>query len=163
MTLSWSFNGTQGQMSWGKLKDNIWFTIYVFHAKFDKMFHLGDIQPFEFLYVFLINYGQNVLSLWNIASWKRNDLDLPCQFHQRSNVKMWSERPYMTYYMYFIQTLIIWCTVYEKQPLERSATLIWPLNVIQCQRSQGQLKYHIWLYMCFIQTLVTACTISEIL
>ena len=31
--------------------------------------------------------------------------------------------------MYFIQTLIIWCTIYETQPLERSVTLIWPLNV----------------------------------
>ena len=30
--------------------------------------------------------------------------------------------------IYFIQTLIRWCTIYEKQPLERSVTLIWPLN-----------------------------------
>ena len=51
---------------------------------------------------------------------------------------------YMTYYIYFIQTLIIWCTIYEKQHLERSVTLIWPLNVIQGQRSQGQLKDHIY-------------------
>ena len=36
--------------------------------------------------VFLINYGQNMLSLWNISRWKPNDLDLPFQFHQRSNV-----------------------------------------------------------------------------
>ena len=41
----------------------------------------------------------------------------------------------MTYYMYFIQTLIIWCTIYEKQPFEISVTLIWPLNVIQGQWS----------------------------
>ena len=40
----------------------------------------------DFLYVFLINYGHNVLSLWNIAHWKPNDLDLPFQFHQRSTV-----------------------------------------------------------------------------
>ena len=56
----WKF--IQGQMSWGKLFID------------------------DFLFVFLINYGQNVLSLWNIAHWKPNDLDLPFQFHQRSNV-----------------------------------------------------------------------------
>ena len=54
----------------------------------------------------------------------------------------------MTYYMYFIQTLVIWCTINEIQPLERSVTLIWPLKVIQGQRSQGQLKDHIWLRIC---------------
>ena len=37
----------------------------------------------DFLYMLLINYGQNVLSLWNIACWKPNDLDLPFQYHQR--------------------------------------------------------------------------------
>ena len=42
MTLIWPFNATQGQISWGKLKDHIWFNIYVFHATFDKMLHLGD-------------------------------------------------------------------------------------------------------------------------
>ena len=30
----------------------------------------------------------------------------------------------------------------------RSVTLIWPLKVIQGQRSQGQLKDHIWLCIC---------------
>ena len=59
----------------------------------------------------------------------------------------------------------VWCTIHEKQPLERYVTLIWPINVIQGQRSQGQLKDHNYmtLYMCFIQTLVTACPVSEIL
>ena len=43
MILIWPYNATQSQMQWGKLKDHIWFTIYVFHAKFDKkMLHLGD-------------------------------------------------------------------------------------------------------------------------
>ena len=37
----------------------------------------------------------------------------------------------MTYYMYFIQTLIIWCTIYETQPFEMYLTLIWPLKLIQ--------------------------------
>ena len=67
--------------------------IYMFHAKFDMMLHWFDLERLskvkclevnlwfieDFLYVFQINYGQNVLSLWNIASWKPNDL----QFHQR--------------------------------------------------------------------------------
>ena len=39
----------------------------------------------------------------------------------------------MTYYMYFIQTLVIRCTINELQPLESSVTLIWPLKVIQGQ------------------------------
>ena len=30
----------------------------------------------------------------------------------------------MTYYMYFIQTLIILCTIYETQPLKSYVTLI---------------------------------------
>ena len=54
----------------------------------------------------------------------------------------------MTYYMYFLQTLVIRCTINETQPLERSVTLIWPLKVIQGQRSQGQLKDHTWLCIC---------------
>ena len=80
-------------MSWGKLKYHIWFTIYVFHAKCDMIdapFRRCNllkvvICPWkviqvqfkclevnwqfidDFLYVFLINYGQNVLSVWNIA------------------------------------------------------------------------------------------------
>ena len=49
----------------------------------------------------------------------------------------------MTYYMYFIQTLVKRCTINEIQPLERSVTLILPLKVIQGQRSPGQLKDHI--------------------
>ena len=49
----------------------------------------------------------------------------------------------MTYYMYFI-----WCTIYETPSLERYVTLIWPLKVIQGQRSQGKLKDHIWLCIC---------------
>ena len=81
--------------------------IYVFQVKFDMMLHLEDTRPWfdlerlsnvkclevnwwfidDFIYVFLINYVQNVLSLWNIASWKPNYLDLPLHFHQRSNVK----------------------------------------------------------------------------
>ena len=53
----------------------------------------------------------------------------------------------MTYYMYFIQTLVKRCTINEIQPLERSVT----------ERS------YMTLYMYFIQTLVTACIVSEIL
>ena len=49
----------------------------------------------------------------------------------------------MTYYMYFIQTLVISCTINEIQPLERSVTLILALKVIQGQKSQGHLKDHI--------------------
>ena len=48
----------------------------------------------------------------------------------------------------FHKTSIIWCTIYETQPLERYVTLIWPMKVIQGQRSQGQLKDHIWLCIC---------------
>ena len=37
----------------------------------------------------------------------------------------------MTYYMYFIQTLVIRCTINVIQPLERYVTLILPLKVVK--------------------------------
>ena len=67
----------------------------------------------------------------------------------------------MTYYMYFIQTLVIRCTINVIQPLERYVTLIRPLKVIQGQRSTE--RSYMTSYMYFIQTLVTACTVSKIL
>ena len=42
MTLILPFNATLRSNVMGKLKDYTGFTIYVFHATFDKMFHLGD-------------------------------------------------------------------------------------------------------------------------
>ena len=38
-------------------------------------------------------------------------------------------RPYVTYYMQFNKTLIIWWTIDQIQPLENSVTLIWPFKV----------------------------------
>ena len=63
--LIWPLNATQGQMSWGKLKDHIWFTIYVyvFHATFYMMLNLGDT-----------------------TFWKSCDLDLTLKSYPRSNV-----------------------------------------------------------------------------
>ena len=54
-----------------------------------------------------------------------NQMTLVCPLiNQRSNAIRETERPYMTYYVYFIQTLVIRCTINEIQPLERSVTLI---------------------------------------
>ena len=72
---------------------------------------------------------------------------------------------YMTYYMCFIQTLIIPCPVYEIQPVKSSCDLyltvkghlIWSMFLMQTERLYMTLK------MCFIETLVLACTVSEIL
>ena len=84
-------------MSWGKLKDHIWFIISCtiwYDAPFRRYNLLKVMRPWfdlerlskfkcfqvnwyfieDFLYVFLINYGQNLVSSWNIASWKPNDL-----------------------------------------------------------------------------------------
>ena len=72
----------------------------------------------------------------------------------------------MTYYMYFIHTFIIWCNINEIQPVESYATLIQPLQVIQCKRSWGNLKYHIELSICVSYTmyiLSIVLTVSEIL
>ena len=43
--------------------------------------------------------------------------------------------------------------------------MIWPLNVIQCQRSWGELKDHTSFTICvsYVYTLVITCIISEIL
>ena len=64
----------------------------------------------------------------------------------------------MTYYMCFIQTLIMRCTVYEIQTVESYGTFILHLKVIQGQRSKRKLKsLYMTLYMCSIETLVIAC------
>ena len=52
-----------------------------------------------------------------------------------------SERPYVTYYMYFIQTLVIRCTINEIQPLERYVTLIWPLKIIKGHKVNWKIIY----------------------
>ena len=70
-----------------------------------------------------ITYNQCLFYLWKTASWKLNDLYLNFQCHPMSNVIWWTERPYMTYYMRFIQTLIIRCTVYDI-PVESYVTFI---------------------------------------
>ena len=41
MTLIWPFNATQGQMSWGKLKDHIYDLLWVYEKNY-MMLHLGD-------------------------------------------------------------------------------------------------------------------------
>ena len=41
----------------------------------------------------------------------------------------------MTYYMCFIETCVITCTIQKMQPIKNSITLIRPLMVIQGQRS----------------------------
>ena len=64
--------------------------------------------------------------------------------HPRSKVIKSTERPYTTYYMCFIETCIITCTIQKIQPIKNSITLILPLQVIQGQRSWGQLRDHIY-------------------
>ena len=42
MTLILPFNATQGQMSWGKLKDHIIYDLLCVYEKLYMMLHLGD-------------------------------------------------------------------------------------------------------------------------
>ena len=70
----------------------------------------------------------------------------------------------MTYYMYFIQILVIRCTINVIQPLENVCDL--DLTFKGNPRSKvtrSTERSYMTLYMYFIQTLVTACTVSEIL
>ena len=70
----------------------------------------------------------------------------------------------MTYYMYFIQTLVIRSTINVIQPLEKACDL--DLTFKGNPRSKvtrSTERSYMTLYMYFIQTLVTACTVSEIL
>ena len=155
--LNLTSNATKGKMSRGKLKDHIWFTMCLWKNSCDAPFrshvtfwsHVTLIRPWKFvqgqmswgkllvhrwfLMCVSLNYGQNVLSLWNIAHWKPNDLDLPFQFHQRSNViHVINKVNWKAIYdlLYVFHTHFIWCTIYETQSLGRSVTLIWHLKVI---------------------------------
>ena len=47
-----------------------------------------------------------------------------------------------------VETCVITCIIQKIQPIKNSITLIWPLNVIQGQRSWGQLRDDIWLTIC---------------
>ena len=76
-------------------------------------------------YVFLINFSHNMLHLWQTANWKLTDLDLTFQCRPRSIFLRCTEMPYMTYYICFIQTLILRCTIYEIQPVESYVTSIY--------------------------------------
>ena len=40
-----------------------------------------------------------------------------------------------------LQTLIIWCTIYETQPFDRSVTLIWPLKETQGHKVNWKIIY----------------------
>ena len=131
----------------------IYDSLHVFHTKYDhNMYHLWDTVTWKvhdlelplmstkvkshyvnwkaiqciyiIIYVFYIHFCHNMHNLWDTAHLKLNDLDLTFQDNPRSKVIMSTERQYITSYMYFIQTLIIRCTVYEMQPLENSVTLI---------------------------------------
>ena len=94
-------------------------------------------------FVFVINFSHNMLHLWKTSSWKLNDLDLTYQCHPRSNFIRWTGRPYMPYYMCFIQTFIIRCTVsgilaeidHKIGPFWPSK---WPLNWIHTFHILGQ-------------------------
>ena len=53
-------------------------------------------------------------------------------------------------YALHVILVILTCPIQAIQSLKNSITSIWPLNVIQGQRSWGKLKYHniIWLIIC---------------
>ena len=78
----------------------------------------------------LIVYATLMMSncLWYTAKLIPNDLVLTFQCHPRSNVMGQTERPYMIYYMCFMQNLIRRCSMQEMQPFESHVTLIWPWN-----------------------------------
>ena len=56
-----------------KLKDHIWFTIYVFHAKFDIWCSIEKIQPFEshvtLIWPWMVIQGQLSTLRWHSRTW----------------------------------------------------------------------------------------------
>ena len=101
---------------------------------------------YDFLYVFLINFGDNMIGLWNIIPrLKLHDLDLPFQFHQRLKVTRYKLNSYIWHTIYVFYTNFDHkCIIYEIQYFESYVTLIWPLNII----NGHELKDHIWLCIC---------------
>ena len=113
------------------------------------LFLLAPLYTILTHYVFLINFSHNMLHLWKTSSWKFNDLDLTYQCHPMSNFVGWTERPYMPYYMCFIQTFIIRCTVSEilaeidhKCPNWTFLTFKMTLNWIHTFHILGQNWFH---------------------
>jgi hypothetical protein len=65
----------------------------------------------------------------------------------------------LTAWQLYIYIFVITCPIYEIQLIWNSMILIWPFNIIQGQRSWGQLN--MTSYICFIQTLNIRCTVYE--
>ena len=148
-------------MSWSKLKYHIWCIISCtiwYDAPFRRynllkvMWLWFDLERLsnvkclqvnwyfidDFLYVFPINYGQNVLSLWNIASWKPNDLWFVLSIS--SKVKC-----YKVNWKVIYDLLYVFHTNFDHVMHH-----LWET----CQL-KGQLKDHIWLCICASQFVVT--------
>ena len=88
-------------------------------------------------------WPQNVLSLWNIAHWQPNDIDLPFQFLRMSNVNRKA----------IYDSLYEFHTNFDHMMHHLWDTIPWKVCdldlTFKCnQRSQGQLKDHTWLRMC---------------
>ena len=177
-------------MSRGKLKDHIWFIefmkIFIWCSILgDTTFwsHVTLIQPWKFiqgqiswgklivhrwlLFVFLINYGQNVLSLSNIAHWKPNDLDFALSIS--SKVKCYT--CYKVNWKAIYDLLYVFHTNFDHMMHHLWDTTPWKVcNLDLTYKGNPRSKItrstersYMTLYMCFIQTLVTTCTVSEIL
>ena len=184
MTLIWPFNAKV------KCHEVNWKTIYdlLYHAQYDAPFRrynlLKVMWPWfdleklskvkwlqvnwyfikDFLYVSLINYGQNVRGLWNIPSWKPNDLWFALSIS--SKVKC-----YKVNWKVIYDLLYVFHTHFDHVMHHLWETIPWKICDLDLtfkgnpmsKVTRSTERSYMTLYMCFIQTLVTACTVSEIL
>ena len=144
-------------MSWDKLKDHIWFIIYMFHAKIDMMMMLHledttfwpwfDFERLSRVKCLEINYRQNVLSLWNIATWK--PLTLICPFN---SIKGQMLRGKLKGHIWLTIRISYKLWSYDVPFRRHNPWKVCDIDVTfkynPGQRSQDQLKDHIGLCIC---------------
>ena len=96
----------------------------MFHVKFGhSMPHSEDTAHSKLNYI-LFDLGHDKHDSGDTAHYKLKYLDLIFKGRPRAKVMKSTERPYMTYYMCFIETCVITCTIQKIQPIKNSITLI---------------------------------------
>ena len=173
-------------MSWGKLKDHIWFIISCiiwYDALFRRYNFLKVMWPWfdlerlskvkclqvnwyfidDFIYVFLINYGQNVLGLWNIQLKTQWPLICPFNFIKVKCYKVNWKVIYDLLYVFHTNFDHVMHHIWETIPWKVCDLDLTFKGNPRSKVTRPTERSYMTLYMCFIQTLVTACTVSEIL
>ena len=112
--------------------------------------HITSWKPiYDFLSVSNTNYVFKVNRFWVIMQWKDVTLSLTFQGHPTSKIKLPFESPYMISYLCQIQNIHQTWMVSEILIYENLWPWVWPLKVIQHQRSYHHLKAYIWFPICY--------------